>query len=513
MTYPTKFTIAFIAYALTVLGGCASDTVAPIEPDPEPRVAEVKVSPAAPTLDEGGVIALHVEVKDSAGRPIVGKVVAWESSNATVATVSTSGAVVALRPGVVNIAATVDGVAGTSRVTVNAVDPPPPERIVSSVELSAASFTLNEGETRHIGATAKDANGVEIMGRAIVWSSSNGSVATVDNAGDLTAVREGDATIRATIDGKFAELPVQVRTMSRYDLVFDRWSGLVGNITVPELFRLDIRTPGADAVRVMPMTTYAEGDVTSSPDGTHIAFVASDAGSTYIYIGRSDGSSVRRLTSGVGILEDQPAWSPDGTKIAFRRWTQGGPPGIHNPADIWVANVDGSNLVNLTHVPNDAGSQQYPAWSPDSRKLVFADETRGPDGYLRARIFTMNADGSVKLPVTSDVSRYDNQPVWSPDGQSILFVRTSESLFGDLWLANPLGGNERALMMNDPPGAQRAPAWSPDGNLIAFVSNHEIIGNKAGVYQVYTVRSDGSNVIRRTSDGVDKQNPAWIRRP
>ena len=119
----------------------------------------------------------------------------------------------------------------------------------------------------------------------------------------------------------------------------------------------------------------------------------------------------------------------------------------------------------------------------------------------------------MKLPVTGDISRYDNQPVWSPDGQSILFVRTSESLFGDLWLANPSSGNERALMTNDPPGAQRAPAWSPDGSLIAFVSNHEIIGNKVGVYQVYTVRSDGSNVIRRTSDGVDKQNPAWIRRP
>ena len=113
MTYMTKFTIAFIASALMVLDGCASDTVAPIEPDPEPRVAEVKVSPAAPTLDEGGVIALHVEVKDSAGRPIVGKVVAWESSNATVATVSSCGAVVALRPGGVNFSATVDGVAGS----------------------------------------------------------------------------------------------------------------------------------------------------------------------------------------------------------------------------------------------------------------------------------------------------------------------------------------------------------------------------------------------------------------
>jgi hypothetical protein len=512
MTSISKFSQILAAGALILLAACSSDPVA-IEPVTEPRVATVTVSPGAPTIEKGQSIGLTVQVKDSAGRPITGRSVTWESSTATVATVSASGAVVALQRGVAIIEATVDGVTGTSRVTVHAVDPPPPERVVVTVELSATSLALNENEVRRVGAIARDADGEEILGRAIQWTSSNPSVATVSGAGDVTALREGNAIVRAIIDGKFAELPVQVATTSTHDLIFDRWSGMVGNLTVPELFRLDIRTQGAEAVRVMPMTTYVGPDVSSSPDGTHIAFVASDAGSTYIYVSRSDGSMLRRLTTGVGILEDQPAWSPDGSMIAFRRWTQGGPPGIHNPADIWVAKMDGSNLANLTYVANDAASQQYPAWSPDSRKLVYADETRGPDGYLRARILTMNVDGTGKLPVTGDGAQYDNQPIWSPDGQSILFVRTSASLFGDLWLADPPGGNERPLMVNDPPGAQHAPAWSPDGRMITFISNHDIIDNRAGVFQVYTVRNDGTGIIRRTSDGVDKQNPAWIRRP
>jgi hypothetical protein len=513
MTSISKISQLLATAAVVLLAACSSDSVTPIEPDPEPRVATVTVSPGAPTIEKGQSIGLTVQVKDSAGRPIIGKSVTWESSDATVATVSTSGAVVALQRGVAMVEATVDGVTGTSRVTVHAVDPPPPERVVASVELTASSFVLNENEVRRVGAIARDADGVEITGRAIEWTSSNTSVATVSNAGDVSAVREGQAVIRATIDGKSADVPVRVATTTSHDLMFDRWSGIVGNLTFPELFRLDIRAPGAAAVPVLQGTTYASPDVTSSPDGTHIAFVAAEAGNTFIYITKSDGTSMRRLTTGTSMLEDQPSWSPDGSMIAFRRWTQGGPPGVHNPADIWVAKVDGSGLVNLTQTDNDAGSQQYPSWSPDSRKLVYADETRGPDGYLRARLFTINVDGSGKLPITGDYMKVDNQPVWSPDGQSILFVRQNEMLFGDLWLVNPAGGNERALMANDPPGAQRAPAWSPDGRMITFISNHEIIDNKAGVFQVYTVRSDGADIIRRTSDGVDKQNPAWIRRP
>ena len=84
---------------------------------------------------------------------------------------------------------------------------------------------------------------------------------------------------------------------------------------------------------------------------------------------------------------------------------------------------------------------------------------------------------------------------------------------GDRWLVDADGGNARALMREEePPFDQRSPAWSPDGKLIAYTSHHEIIGNRSGDWQLYTVRADGTGVVRRTSSGYDKRNPVWIGR-
>jgi Tol biopolymer transport system component len=67
-------------------------------------------------------------------------------------------------------------------------------------------------------------------------------------------------------------------------------------------------------------------------------------------------------------------------------------------------------------------------------------------------------------------------------------------------------------MTADPADAQRSPAWSPDGRLIAFTSNHEVGTDGRYAYQLYTVRADGTRIVRRTSAGTAKENPAWIVR-
>ncbi|AHG88692.1 WD40-like beta Propeller containing protein [Gemmatirosa kalamazoonensis] len=113
----------------------------------------------------------------------------------------------------------------------------------------------------------------------------------------------------------------------------------------------------------------------------------------------------------------------------------------------------------------------------------------------------------------SDDSRFDDEPAWSPDGRTIAFVRTGGASMGDLWLVDADGGDARALMREEePPFDQRSPTWSPDGALVAYVSHHEIIGNRAGDWQLYTVRADGTGVVRRTSTGYDERNAASIAR-
>jgi dipeptidyl aminopeptidase/acylaminoacyl peptidase len=382
---------------------------------------------------------------------------------------------------------------------------------VARVELDVASLVVEAGSVRRLVATVRDSAGRPLDDRAVAWTSSDGLTASVSDAGVVTALRGGVVTVTATAEGKSAAARVTVAAAYAYDLLFDARTLAPGNL--PELWRLDLTMPDADARPVMPpdVPNGPASDMVASPDGSRIAFVAHDGGQSDIYVMNRDGSGLRQVT-GTPDNDDQPAWSPDGARIAFRRWNY-----IGTPHDVWVVNADGTNARNLT--ADLPGEQRAPTWSPrladGSVRVAFAHVTRGP-AYLRGQIYSVRDDGSDARAVTPlDDARLDDAPAWSPDGRSILFVRTGGEHMGDLWLVDANGANARALMAAsvEPPFEQRSPAWSPDGLLIAFTSSHEIIGNRSGDWQIYTVRADGSDLVRRTSTPTDKLNPAWLVRP
>jgi Tol biopolymer transport system component len=276
----------------------------------------------------------------------------------------------------------------------------------------------------------------------------------------------------------------------------------------PSIVRLDLRDPAAAASRVP--TIWNTGDAAPSPDGSRLAFVCDNGGSA-ICVADLDGRDFAVLTGGA-LLADQPAWSPDGSRIAFRGWAQGGPPGPFNPSRIWVMNADGSGKVSLT--TDAAGWQANPTWSPrqadGSYRIAYSQQSL-QGSHVVAHVVSMRADGADARPVTAAGEQLDDEPAWSPDGATIAFVRTGGEASGDLWLAAAAGGAERPLMASDPAGAQRAPAWSPDGAQLAFASNHDL---QPGFYtwQIFTVRADGTQLVRRTHDRAEKQRPAWMRR-
>ena len=159
-----------------------------------PVVTTVVVSPAFTSLDLGATGTLVVEVRDQTGKPMTGKTPTWTSSSPASVSVDASGGVRGLAVGSASIVASVEGKSGSAVV---AVVPP----AVASVTVTALAGPLTAGQTGTLVATPKDKAGNAITGRVISWSSSATRIATVDNAGLVTAVSPGTATITALSDG------------------------------------------------------------------------------------------------------------------------------------------------------------------------------------------------------------------------------------------------------------------------------------------------------------------------
>lgn len=166
------------------------------------------------------------------------------------------------------------------------------------------------------------------------------------------------------------------------------------------------------------------------------------------------------LSTREGVYEREAVFSPDGRRIAFVS-QRDEPEG----SDIFVATLNGDRLEdvrNLTpRASGSAGLDVTPAWSPDGTKIAFASNRDGTD----FKLWVMNADGSNSRQLTSAGFSADVLPSWSPDGTLIAFQRRSGALYRVGLL--PAVGGAAAFFEFD--GDAYAPAWSPDGERIAFV--------------------------------------------
>ena len=171
-----------------------------------------------------------------------------------------------------------------------------------------------------------------------------------------------------------------------------------------------------------------EGRPSWAPDGRRLVIPDYlDEGYSALVIEGVGSSTKVGLTSG-RFFDEMPAWSPDGTRIAFARLQAG-------TMTLRVIRPGHRGVKRLTRAA--AGN---PSWSPDGRRLVF-ESNRG--------IAVINADGSELRYLTR--SKRDGEPAWSPDGRTIAFVRSN-----DIWLMRPDGSKQRLFVKN---GSQ--PAWKP----------------------------------------------------
>jgi Tol biopolymer transport system component len=232
-----------------------------------------------------------------------------------------------------------------------------------------------------------------------------------------------------------------------------------------------------------------------SPDGTQIAFTRwRDPWGVYLI--DQDGSGERRVVDSTKLKE--VTWSPDGSRLAFS--IDYGPsepaeicylgicftPPPTSTGQIWLADLETGKLLSLPLVDR---AVHAPTWSPTNTRIVYA----GDRGLAWINLTDM---GTGRLPG----SVWDISPAFSPDGQRIAFT----GRVGNRWEIFTIGADgagRTQLTFSDPkslqPPSSVAPAWSPDGRHIAFLSNRD------GPWRIYVMNADGSDQHPMFGDRLD----------
>ena len=224
-------------------------------------------------------------------------------------------------------------------------------------------------------------------------------------------------------------------------------------------------------VPLKPGVAVGAGEPAWSPDGTKLAYSSKIGGTGGIFIVNADGTGTTRVTSDTN--DGEPTWSPDGTKLAFVHVSTG-------RRRLVTTNLDGSGLTVIT--PNLASDVDDPEWSPDGTRLTFSNS---------ADIYVVNADGSNLVDLTADAAEplSADHPSWSPDGTKIAFRYVNS-----LKVVAPDGTGSTTLVGNL--GEVWELSWSPDGTKIAFAND---VGGPLQE-ELFLVNADGTNLVRTGID-------------
>lgn len=250
----------------------------------------------------------------------------------------------------------------------------------------------------------------------------------------------------------------------------------------PTSNRKDLYVIDLDGTNLTPLTKNNLLNLSPawSADGTYIAYTSYKRRNPDLYLmNLKTGSDEPISTRANGNLS--PAFSPDGRMLAASL-------AFEDDGDIYLLDLSGKILSRLTNSP---AIDSQPTFSPDGKRMAFMSDRLG-----NPNIFIMNTDGTGVTRLTTE-GKYNASPAWSPAGDWIAFYRRDD---GAIWIVRPDGSETRQLTSE---GMNEDPSWSPDGRYIVFSSN------RMGTYDLWVVDSVTSTQTRITDFPGDERNPSW----
>lgn len=239
-----------------------------------------------------------------------------------------------------------------------------------------------------------------------------------------------------------------------------------------------------------------------SPDGKRIAFMSDRDGNYEIYVMDNDGQNLLRLTNNPS--DDwYPNWSPDGLHIAFMS------KGKRNIFQIYTMDANGLNMTQLTDTT--WGHNGSPVWSPDSKRILF---NSGRNTIFGVDLYVMKADGSNQICLVNN-HQQNTSYSWSPDGLQIVFSTFKYAGGIPTYRKGELEGHSQ-LYVIDADGKNLArlastssndgsPIWTSDGQYIVFVSDRN------GKDEIFKMHVDGTYPLRigTMTDGWSRMPSCW----
>lgn len=286
--------------------------------------------------------------------------------------------------------------------------------------------------------------------------------------------------------------PAQLRATAHKiaDVIYEELTGERGVFStricyvVKAAERFELQVADADGGNADFILAHKEPIISPawSPDGTRIAYVSFERRKPIVFVHNLvDGN--RTVLADFEGANSAPSWAPDGRRLTITLTRDG-------VAQIYVVNADGSGLTRIT---NSQAIDTEASWSPDGNTILFTSDRGGSP-----QIYRMPSTGGPAERVTFEGS-YNVTPRWSPDGRSFCFIQRNSGRYN---VAIQELGSREAVLLTDG-RIDSSPTFSPNGRMILYASEH----NRRGI--LAAVSRDGRVKQRISDSGGNVREPAW----